>query len=150
MLAVETLRRYPFFAGLNPDTLNRVAEISHEIELPAGQILFQEGDPALNLFIVARGEMDIGFELSWGEKRVVDHVVAGEILSWSALLPPYRVTATAVARCDSRLIALDAEGLRVLRNQDDALGHRLMTEVARSLAHRLHGAHTQLAAVESH
>ena len=43
MVPVETLRRYPYFAGASPTTLRDIAEITGEHIFRSGDKLFSEG-----------------------------------------------------------------------------------------------------------
>ena len=78
MISPELLRRYPYFADISEDSLRQVAMISEERSAPNGTVIFQEGDVAEGLFIIAEGEVDIQYTLGSGEPRTVDTVVAGE------------------------------------------------------------------------
>jgi CRP-like cAMP-binding protein len=144
MISPEKLRRCPVFAGLSPKQLDRIAAISHEDVFLAEDILFQEDQPAIKLFIVTEGEVDIVYESHLGPKAV-DTLVAGDLAGWSAVVPPYRTTATGVARGDVSTIAIHAEELRALCSCDHELGYQLLAQVARVISHRLYRARTQLA-----
>ena len=145
MISPELLRRYPCFAATGEESLKAVAMIAEEKPIPAGTHLFGEGDPADLMSIVASGEVNIQYFLGSGERRTVDTLVAGDILGWSALVEPYKYTAIGTASKDTQLVVIQAQRLRDLCTKDPALGYRLMTEVAKLLAHRLEGARVQLA-----
>jgi CRP/FNR family cyclic AMP-dependent transcriptional regulator len=146
MISAEVLRRYPYFAGVGKESLNALATICEERRVNAGEALFHEGEPATHMFLVTQGEVDIAFELPGGEQRVVDTVVAGDLLAWSAFVEPHRYTATGVTRMNSKLVAIEAPKMRELCEEDPILGYRLLTQVARVLSRRLAGARVQLAA----
>ena len=91
--------------------------ICEDVSVPAGTVMYCEGDKADKLFILVEGEVDIQYALGSGELRTVDTVVPGDLLMWSALVEPYKSTAVVAVRQNSRLIAVDAEKLhRVLRD----------------------------------
>ena len=140
MISVEMLRRYPYFAGVGGPSLLGVAEVSEEQRVGADQRLFREGETARHLFIVVQGEVDIVFESPNGGQRVVDTVVAGELMCWSAVVDPHRCTATGVTRVETSVIAIDGPRFRGLCEADPFLGYRVMTQVARVLSNRLQGA----------
>jgi CRP-like cAMP-binding protein len=148
MISPELLRRFPYFADVSAETLREVAMISEEVVVPAGKVLFHEGDKAESLYILVEGEIDIDFTLGNGEQRTVDTVVAGELSMWSALVAPYRSTAVGTTRKDCRLIAIHAERLRELCEKHTHLGYRLLVSVTKLLATRLEGARVQLAAID--
>jgi len=147
MISPEFLRRYPYFAGISEESLKQLAMIAEEKTVPADTVMFREGDPATHLSIIVRGEVNIQYVLGDGELRTVDTLGAGDLLLWSALVEPYRATAVGTTTKETQLVRLDAGQLCALCEQDPLLGYRLMTQVAKLLAHRLEGARVQLAVV---
>ncbi len=146
MVSPELLRRFPCFVGLNESLLKQIAVISEERTVPAGTRLFDEGMPATHLYVIVIGEVHIQYLLGTGEMRTVDTLVDGDLLVWSALVEPYRTTAYGTTTKDTHLIGIQADKLRQLCEENPVLGYRLMTQVAKLLAHRLEGARIQLAA----
>ncbi len=146
MISPEALRRYACLASVQDETLKALAMISQEQTFTRGSVLFREREPADYLFIIAEGEVEISYAVG-DEHRSVDTLVAGELMLWSALVPPHQTHSTAVARETTRVIAINAPKLRVLCEQDHVLGFRLMSGVAEAVSHRLHGARLQLAAM---
>lgn len=146
MVSPELLRRFSCFVGLNESLLKQIAVISEERTVPAGTRLFDEGMPATHLYVIVKGEVNIQYLLGTGEMRTVDTLVDGDLLVWSALVEPYRTTAYGTTTKDTHLIAIQADKLRQLCEENPVLGYRLMTQVAKLLAHRLEGARIQLAA----
>lgn len=112
----------------------------------AGEVLFEEGHQASHLVFLESGQVDIVFTLGAGQKVVVDTLVAGDIMCWSALLEPYTLTGSGVAKPDGVMIAVSAEGLRQLCEENPAHGHMMMTQVAKTLRDRLDATRVQLAA----
>jgi CRP-like cAMP-binding protein len=146
MVSPELLRRFTSFSGLNEALLKQIAMIAEERTVPAGTRLFDEGMPATHLYVIVRGEVNIQYLLGTGEMRTVDTLVDGDLLVWSALVEPYRTTAYGTTTKETHLIAIQADKLRQLCEENPILGYRLMTQVAKLLAHRLENARVQLAA----
>ncbi len=146
MVPVETLRSLACLAGLPAESLKAVAAITEEREFKTGEVLWREDDPVRWMCIVRQGEVDVAYNLQSGKQRVVDTVVGGEITGWSALVEPYRHSATCIARAGGRILCIDAAGIRGLCDKDALLGHRLLIQIARTLSSRLRGALVQLAA----
>jgi CRP-like cAMP-binding protein len=145
MISPETLRRYPVFSGASDYSLRRLATNAEQLGYAAGETLFNDGEPADRLYIVVSGEADIRYDLNDGSQRTVDTVVGGDLLGWSALVEPRRMTAHCVARVDTEVISIDASQLRDLCDADKNLGYGVLLEVASCLSHRLQGARVQLA-----
>ena len=147
MISPEALRRYPYFAGVGEESLNAVAMMAEEKQVPAGAHMFSEGDPADAMNVIVKGEVNIEYILGSGDRRTVDTLVDGDILGWSALVEPYKYTAVGTATKPTQMIAVNAKKLRELCERDTQLGYRLATQIAKLLAHRLEGARVQLAAI---
>ena len=88
------------------------------------------------------------FNLASGTQVVVGTLVSGDLMAISALIPPYRLTATGIAREDIDLIQFEAAKLRELCEEVPELGYRLMMAIAKSAMDRLSEARVQLAALE--
>lgn len=145
MISPETLRRFPYFAKVEEQSLKQVAKIAQERVEPAEKRLFSEDEVADTLYIIQEGEVDIQYELGDGQMKTVDTLVQGDLLVWSALVDPYRTTTSGLARSGLKLIAIDAPKLRQLMEQDPVLGFQLMSQVTKLLAHRLERSRIQLA-----
>lgn len=145
MISPELLRRYPYFGEVDDESLKQVAMISNEVKFSAGETIFEEGDPAENLYLLTDGEVDLQYTLGSGELRTVDTLVAGDLMVWSALVEPYKCSATGKVKKDAMAIAMAADKLRQLCENNHELGYRVLTSVAQLLATRLEGARVQLA-----
>ena len=159
MISPETLRRYPYFAGLSEDALKQVALISEQRSFKSGDRMFEEsaafkagarlyekGEEARELMILVAGEVDLVTELSGGKEAVVASLVPGELMAESSLVEPYQLTVGGIATRDGSLIAIDAVALRALCHADPPTGFVLMSQVARLLLDKLQSSQVQLAA----
>ena len=145
MVSPELLRRYSYFAPIRHETLKKVAMISQEKVVAAGQIIFREWERADHLYVVLKGEVSVGYPLPTGEDRPVDTLGEGDLMVWSALVPPYRTTGSGTTTKETHLVVIEAAKLRELCDEDPQLGFRLMTEVVKVLSQRLEGTRAQLA-----
>jgi CRP-like cAMP-binding protein len=59
MISPEILRRYPYFAAAQDAGLRNLAMICEEELIPAGTVMYREGDKADRLYILVEGEVDI-------------------------------------------------------------------------------------------
>jgi CRP/FNR family transcriptional regulator, cyclic AMP receptor protein len=147
MVSPEMLRRFNCFSPIREESLKALAEIAREESVAAGRQVFGEGDPADTLSLIVDGEVDIRYMLGSNEARVVDTLIAGDLLGWSALVAPHRMTGIATTCKPTRLLRIQAKPLRELCEHDPLLGYRLSTQVIRLLADRLEGTRAQLATV---
>jgi CRP-like cAMP-binding protein len=129
------------FDGLAPEQAARVAALGRRVHLTSGAVLFALGAPAEHLFVVERGRviLTLPIEIAGREEDVlVEERLPGEILGWSALIPPHRFTLKATAPLDTQVLAFSRTTLlehfgqhpgvccTVLRNLAIVLGQRLL------------------------
>lgn len=158
MISTELLRRYPHFSGISEKCLKEVALISEECDFRSGEEIFEEsgaflttsriyerGKEATHLMLLTEGEVDIFFTMGEGKKVVVGNLVAGDLMAISALIPPYHLTASGMAKKDCKVIQIEAKRLRELCDQNPELGYRLMQSVSKSLQVRLQNSRVELA-----
>ncbi|MCJ7567113.1 MAG: cyclic nucleotide-binding domain-containing protein [Anaerolineales bacterium] len=159
MISPDILRQYPHFAEVPDECLKSLAMISEERTFKAGERIFEEsvelkedaqnyeiGEEATDLLILIQGQIDIIFSLASGEEVVVDTRNPGDLLAISALIYPFHLTASGIAREDGKLIQLKAPELRQLCEEVPELGYLLMRQVAKTAMNRLNHTRSQLAA----
>ena len=59
MANYDFLRKIPLFSALPDDDLASLCQIVREMELPAGQVLFEEGSIGDMAYIIESGEVEI-------------------------------------------------------------------------------------------
>jgi CRP-like cAMP-binding protein len=82
--------------------------------LETGAVLFDLGTPADYLYLVQRGRINLTLPLEvGGEHRdiLVEERGAGQMLGWSALIPPHRFTLKATVPVESAIVAIPREAM---------------------------------------
>jgi CRP/FNR family cyclic AMP-dependent transcriptional regulator len=152
MVSPELLRRYPFFASLDEKQLEAIAEITQEKSHPKGTLLVKENTNATCLSLLIDGDIDLIFS-GGGEGAIsnalVGSIAAGEVFGVSALIEPYRYTATAKATMPVRVIEIDGLALRALVEEDCRMGCIVMRNVAIAVLERLKYTQVELAAARA-
>ncbi|GAB4525103.1 MAG: hypothetical protein Fur0018_09260 [Anaerolineales bacterium] len=152
MVSPEVLRRFPFFRQFNSEQLKILAMMAEEISLDRGKSLFLRGKPADALYLLLEGDVELYDEASdalnpsANKSFFVGHVPAGEVLGMSAVIPPYRLTATARAASACRLIRFDGPRLREAMRAECAFAAALLVPIAQVALERLEASRTLLAA----
>jgi CRP/FNR family cyclic AMP-dependent transcriptional regulator len=141
---LAALDRSWFGAALAPDTQVRLAELASVVRLPANGILFAEGEPCRTFAIVLSGRVALRMLVPERGNVTILTVETGDVLGWSALVPPHRSTATAVAVEPVALLAFDAERLRERLRIDHALATSLYPRVLQAASRRLIATRLQL------
>jgi CRP-like cAMP-binding protein len=110
--------------------------------LSAGEVVFDEGDPSDQLYVIQAGEVELVRETERKE-RVVARLGPGELFGELGLVAGERRTSRAVAVNPTRLIALDRETLEAMCLEEPVIAIRMI----RVLVSRLVEAERRLAAL---
>jgi CRP-like cAMP-binding protein len=96
------LRNAPVLSGLSDDMLERVAADAKDLEVPAGEWIFREGEAAETMFIVGSGSVEVISERP--QEALIGVLRRGEVLGELALLHQGTRSLSARARRGSRLL----------------------------------------------
>jgi CRP-like cAMP-binding protein len=139
-----TLHDADVFYDLDPEQLERITDICTECPLNKGTILFEENHPGDEMYLVARGSVDIlvdpamlGLKTNVSPTKVAT-LRKGQILGEMALIDEGLRSATArVAEDDTLLLAIRRQDLFALCESDYRLGYRIMRNIAVDLAFKM-------------
>jgi sigma-B regulation protein RsbU (phosphoserine phosphatase) len=132
------LARVPLFASLSPAELHDLAARLRLVEEPSEAVLFREGDPGNNFYIVLDGQIDVIKALGTPDERLVGICEPGDFYGEASLFSRNgQRTASVRTHGPTRLMELTRADL-------DALLHRqplLAYEMIQVLTTRLTDAH---------
>jgi CRP-like cAMP-binding protein len=155
MISPELLRRFPFFGFLDATQLKAVAMLSEEVEFEKDTIVFATDQAAEALYVMVEGSIDLNYKVvdrddpKIAKEFFISELNPGNIFGLSALLEPYRHTMTAKVLAPSKVIRIEATGLRALEELDPKLQAGLMKATALAAMERLHDTRVQLAAARA-
>ena len=133
------------FAGLSEEQKQRMRSLMHAETYEANAVIITEGAEAHKLYLVEEGQVAVEPEVSAGMRIPVTVVTPGVVLGWSAVVPPYRSTATGRALTQTRVLAIERDALLALMRDDPYLGIKIMQNVAGAIASRLRSLEMELA-----
>ena len=148
MIDPHTFRRMPIFEDLSKKELALVTPLCEKKHFSKGETLFEEDRQATQLFVLQTGRVVIMMNGARGQRALVYSVLPGQAFSWSALVPPRRYTASAIAVDPSEAIVINGRKLATLFKKDTALGYKIMCRVAQLVSKRLR--HTRLQLLNIH
>jgi CRP-like cAMP-binding protein len=105
-VAVERLRGIPLFSQLNDEALAALAEILLLCHIPAGQIVFAQGDPGDAMYLIENGEVEIGPATLSNVEQAHARLLAGDFFGEIALLTGKTRSTTARAVTNTNLWVL--------------------------------------------
>jgi CRP-like cAMP-binding protein len=141
----EFLKESDIFYELTPTQLELVANICTEERYSGGQIIFEESSTGKELFIIARGEVEILLASAAGTAPNEGFQVAtlrhGQSFGEIALVDEGLRSATARAsQKDTRLLVIPRDKLLMLCETYPQLGYRIMSNLAADLATKIRNA----------
>jgi uncharacterized membrane protein len=111
---VALLAGIEFFALLQEQDRQALADVVDAISLKTGETLFNAGEPGESLFVVRSGSVELFIKDTVGQKIVLTISEAGDLFGELSLLDSGPRTATAVALTDTELLMLDRDDLLLL------------------------------------
>src|SRR5215471_1938144 len=100
------MRQVPLFAGLDERAVQRLAAASRVRAVPAGELLFSQGEAGEVIYVVQAGRIAIVLGTADGRELVINQMRPGDFFGELALLPGQTHTASAVAREPSRVLCI--------------------------------------------
>ena len=122
---LELLKTVPLFATCDAREIERLGMLVEEVDLPAGRVLFTEGETADELFIIVSGQVRVE-----RDGAVLANRGPGEFFGEIALVAggPRTATATCVTPC--RLLVVVRHDFHSLMDEFPALKMRVLETLA--------------------
>ncbi len=131
-LTLDTLRQIPLFAELSYQQLVRIMNVSRQVPVVAGEVIFTEGEDANELFMLIRGRV----QLTVGATPLLE-LAPGSHFGEMAIIDAAPRPATATAIQDSYLLALDLAAFQDIVHKEPPLAVKLLNSILRVLGHRV-------------
>ena len=139
MIDLNGLKSIIQLSYLNDSMLQKLLKITDMIEYKAGDYIFKEGDDAKMLYAVIDGKVGLEMEKNSSTRILIDTIIQGMMLGFSALVDTEDKSYTTSARVltDTRLYAWKAEDLERLFSQDYEMGFLFIKRIAKIVKTRL-------------
>jgi len=153
MISAELIRRFPFFAGLDLEQINKLASLGTEEIVDEGHYFYHEDDELEKFYVNLEGAVGIVYEVPDRdvEQKVADQfarklktkdivistVGPGEMFGWPGLVPPHKARASSKALTQCRVIAFDGTKLLEEFNKDCGFGYIMTQKAAQVIGNRL-------------
>jgi CRP/FNR family cyclic AMP-dependent transcriptional regulator len=138
------LRGNPFFEGMEEKHVESIAGCARSVLFEQGQVIFHEGDPADQFYLIREGLVSIQFMIPHRGLTTVESVGEGDVLGWSWLFPPYRWHFDARVQQSTYALAFDAKRLRSMCEEDHDLGYEVFRRFMQVVTERLEATRLQL------
>lgn len=123
----------------------RLDGLARHVEYGAGAVVLREGMDTPFLGVITQGRVALRLRVpELGDRLTIVTIEPGEIIGWSAVVPPYRATVDAIATEPTQLVAINAAALREHLAADCEMAAELLPLVLESVSHRLGASWQQL------
>jgi len=146
---LEVLRKSELFHDLDDKQLSTVEKMCTCEVFESGAIICKQDRKADKIYVIEEGVVGIILEVGPFSQRQVQAASEFEVFGWSALIPPYTLTATAKALEKTMVLVINAKELGRLFRTDPNIMYKVGSAVACVVAKRLRSAYTQLLGVTS-
>ncbi len=125
------LKSTPLFSDLPAVVIDRLTYSAFVQNLPAGAMLFQQGDQPEFLYILLSGRIALTGRSAVGDEAVIEFFSRGDVFIVPAVVLdlPYLMSTRVLA--DARILMIPAEHFRDLLTRDAALSAALVKELSR-------------------
>ena len=125
------LKSTPLFASLSAGAIDRLTYNAFVQNLPAGAVLFQQGDPPEFLYILLAGRVALTGRSTGGDEAVIEFFQSGDVFIAPAVVLglPYLMSTRVLQ--DARVLMIPAEHFRDVQARDAALNASLVKELSR-------------------
>jgi CRP-like cAMP-binding protein len=126
---LRLISRVPLFQACSQAELARIASIAEQVELPQGEVVFREGEPGDDFYVLVKGSADVRTR-----KRHVRSLRAGDFAGEIALL--LDVSRTATVTTTSPVIALHVtrKGFSALMDVSPRIQQKVLLALAQRVA----------------
>ena len=125
------LKSTPLFSELPANAIDRLTYTAFVQNLPAGAVLFQQGDQPEFLYILLSGRVALSGKSAEGDEAVIEFFRRGDVFIAPAVILdlPYLMSTRVLH--DARILMIPAEHFRDMLARDPALNAALVKELSR-------------------
>lgn len=142
------LHNVPIFSTLSKRELREIEKIVHHREYQPGEIIFNQGDPGLGMYIIIKGQVQIVNNQDPDNITVYSELSDGDFFGDLALVDDSDRSATALSSIETRLIAFFRPEMLDILTRFPAIGNKLLMGLASVIAQRLRKTNDYLIAAQ--
>ncbi|MDD1679224.1 MAG: cyclic nucleotide-binding domain-containing protein [Methanomicrobiales archaeon] len=139
MTRIESPNQFVIFEGLTAQDSDAILQRGEVITVKKGTRVIEAGQPASALLLVRSGKIELRFNLVYFNESIeacLEILGAGEVIGWSALIPPHKYTLAGYATEDSELLQIKGSSLQDYCDAHPRVGSTVMGNLARIVSKR--------------
>ncbi len=135
------LIQIPIFQDLNNRELRTIKRILHQREYKKNEVIFNQGDVGLGMYIIVKGTVEI---VCGTVKHMLAELNDGDFFGELALLDDSPRSATAISKTPCKMLCFFKPELLDLINRDPGLGSKILFKLAWTIGERLKSTNEQV------
>lgn len=133
----ELIEDISIFGGIDRTFVDRIIEHCDTMQRKAGELLYKEGDPATEIFIVISGKIKLVHNYAENPYELIE-LSEGNSLGETSVIGIEPHASTAVVTEDCELLVLSRNIMNRIHEAEPEVFTVLILNIARELARRLH------------
>ena len=129
------LKQKDIFRAMKKSFIKKIMNVSATESYEQGDLLFQQGDPANQFYILLRGRIKLTLGKTGQSVYIVSH--GGEAFGWSSLIDREIYTASSECMTPVKLLRFNRENVLEILEEDPANGLVFFKRLAGLLGNRL-------------
>jgi CRP-like cAMP-binding protein len=135
------LLKIPIFQDLNVRELRTIKRILYQREYKKNEVIFNQGDAGLGMYIVVKGTVEI---VCGPGRYILSELSEGDFFGELALLDDSPRSATSVSKTPCKMLCFFKPELLDLINRDPGLGSKILFKLAWTIGERLKSTNEQV------
>ncbi len=131
--AAELLSRIDLFSELTPEELTAVSQVAQVHKLPRDTVVFNTGDPADAVYVVASGKVNIVVTSSEGKELILAVLGAGQVFGEMGLLDSSPRSAAVTTATAVELLVINRDEFHRMLDTQPQISRKLLTMLAQRL-----------------
>ena len=134
----DEIKKISIFSDLDEGELDIVLAHMKERTLEKDAVLFREGDPGREMFVILDGKVGVSVTTSDNNELKLAEMSGGSFIGEMTLIERLPRSATCKSIEKSKLLSLDSDGLLELMNRNGAIAEKILYRILSTMTTRLH------------
>jgi len=135
---IGIIQKIPIFKGLTLNQFNKILRICSRQNFAEDESVILSDDESLEMFILIKGMLKVVFK----DGKELTRITPVEIVGEMGLFTRERRSASVIAAKDSLVLVIHKDELMKAFRSECELGHHMLTNVIRDIAHKLRRSNT--------
>jgi CRP/FNR family cyclic AMP-dependent transcriptional regulator len=140
----DILMKIPIFQDLDQGELRKIKHILHQREYKKDEVIFNEGDVGLGMYIIIGGSVEI---VCGPQSHILAELSEGDFFGELSLLDDSPRSASAITKTPCKILCFFKPELFDLIDRNPKLGSRILFKLAWTISERLKNTNEQLTAL---